>query len=68
MGLVILGWTDFAIGRARKLLEQVEAGQGARDRKRGADAPTPLRGEVAEQAGMSEHQQVQATRVARVRK
>jgi hypothetical protein len=58
---------DRAIRRAGELLKQIAPGQGARDGKRGADAHTPLtRTEVATEAGMSKHQQVQAVRVANV--
>lgn len=56
---------DRAIRRAGELLKQIEPGQGARDGKRGEGTHTPLtREEVAREAGMSKHQQVQAVRVA----
>lgn len=56
-----------AIRRAGELLKQIEPGQGARDGKRGEGDHTPLRREdAAREAGMSKHQQVQATRVANI--
>lgn len=56
-----------AIRRAGELLKQIEPGRGARDGKRGEGAHTPLtRADAAREAGMSKHQQVQATRVANI--
>ena len=55
-----------AVRRAGELLKQIEAGQGARDGKRGEGNHTPLRIDAAEAAGMSKHQAVQAVRVASV--
>lgn len=56
-----------AIRRSGELLKQIEPGQGARDGKRGAGDHTPFtRESAAQEAGMSKHQQVQATRVASV--
>jgi hypothetical protein len=56
-----------AIRRCGELLRQIEPGQGARDGKRSEGDYTPLnRTAMAEQAGMSKHQQIQATRVAAV--
>lgn len=56
-----------AIRRAGELLKQIEPGQGARDGKRGAGDHTPFtREDAARDAGMSKHQQVQATRVANI--
>jgi hypothetical protein len=56
-----------AIRRCGELLRQIEPGQGARDGKRSEGDYTPLnRTAMAEQAGMSKHQQMQATRVAAV--
>lgn len=55
-----------AVRRSGELLRQIEPGQGARDGKRGEGDHTPLRSEAARDAGMSKHQQVQATRVANV--
>ena len=56
-----------AIRRAGELLKQIEPGQGARDGKRGECDHTPFtREDAARDAGMSKHQQVQATRIASV--
>lgn len=56
-----------AIRRAGELLKQIEPGQGARDGKRGEGDHTPFtREDAARDAGMSKHQQVQATRIANV--
>jgi hypothetical protein len=56
-----------AIRRAGELLKQIEPGQGARDGKRGEGSNTPFRREdAAREAGMSKHQQMQATRIANV--
>ena len=49
-----------------ELLEAIEPGQGARDGKREEGDPRPLRTTIARSAGLSEHQQKQAVRVARV--
>jgi hypothetical protein len=49
------------------LLQQIEPGQGARDGKRGVGGHTPFtREDAARDAGMSKHQQMQATRTANV--
>lgn len=55
-----------ATRRAGELLLQIQPGQGARDGKRDMGDHTPLREEAARDAGMSKHQQVQATRIASV--
>lgn len=55
-----------AVRRSGELLNQIEPGQGARDGKRGEGNHTPLRSDVAREAGMSKHQQVQAVRVANI--
>lgn len=55
-----------AMRRAGELLKQIDPGQGARDGKRGEGAHTPLRENVARDAGMSKHQQVTAVRVANI--
>lgn len=56
-----------ATRRAGELLKQIEPGQGARDGKRGVGDHTPMtRENAARDAGMSKHQQVQATRIANV--
>lgn len=52
--------------RAGEVLKQIEPGNGARDGKRGEGDHTPLREEVARDAGMSKHQQVTAVRVANI--
>jgi hypothetical protein len=55
-----------AIRRMGELLKQIEPGQGARDGKREEGGHLPLRSEIARGAGMSEHQQKQAIRIANV--
>lgn len=55
-----------AMRRAGELLKQIEPGQGARDGKREEGTHLPLRSEIARDAGMSEHQQKQAIRIANV--
>lgn len=55
-----------ATRRAGELLKQIEPGQGARDGKRAEVDRLPLRSEIAHRAGMSEHQQKTAVRVAAV--
>lgn len=56
-----------ATRRAGELLRQIEPGQGARDGKRGEGDHTPLRrADAAREAGLSKHQQVQATRIASI--
>jgi hypothetical protein len=55
-----------AMRRAGELLKQIEPGQGARDGKREDGQGLPLRSDVARQAGMSDHQEKTAVRVASI--
>lgn len=56
-----------AIRRCGELLNQIRAGQGARDGKRGPDDATPLtRSDVAKDAGLSRRQHHTAVRIARI--
>ena len=55
-----------ATRRAGELLAQIQPGQGARDGKREEGDRLPFRSDAARDAGMSEHQQKQAVRIAAV--